>query len=334
MSVTKADILLLCNLATGFTEQREFDKARTMLQQAEENAGQDGDMRGLVEMALCRLDWRSGDFEAAREHGIKALRLLQGQGDPDTLAQAMIYLGNAERRLGNLRSAESLYEQALMTTKNPQFIALAHWGLGNVNTDLERYEEAFVHYQSALEHSGESGDPRERGSLRMGLALAYRERGDLDRALELSGKALQIFEEAGQGELVADLHNNIGSIYVARGDRESARASYEQALAALQDENVVQAVEAYRELARLDIEIGRPGEAVDRAQAALELARRLKSSLEVARCSLVLGQALMGLNQPEAAIPHLRLAHQVFMDRGVKQSAIVAAQLLGDAERR
>lgn len=334
MSVSKAEVRVLCNLAIGFTEQKEFDRARAMLREAAESAGDDKEMEGLVEMAFCRLDWRSGRFEESRRHGEGALGLLREYGNSDDLTLLTIYLGNIERSLGSFRSAKALYGQALRGSRNQQLLVLAHWGLGNVAIELECYDEAFEHFKIALDLAGTSIDARGRGALRMGLALAYRERGDLDKALELSTRALEIFEEVGQEEVIADLYNNIGSIHALRGNRPAARENYEQALALLDSEAVVQATEAYREMARLDMEEGKLKEALDRARAALDIAQKLDFGPAIGQCSLVLGQAYMCLEEIEAAIPHLRRAQAICTEHGLEQSALIAAQILRDAEGR
>ena len=336
MLATKVDVLLLCNLATGFMERKDFREAHSLLEEAARSAGGDERLQGLVRMALCRLHFSLGDLDRARTNGAEALELLRRRGGPDEVAQAAVYLANVEGARGRFQAAEGLYGRALRLARrsqNRRLVMLASWGLGNVAHCTGRVEDAFRYYQSALESVGELADPREQAAIQMGLAITCRQRGELERALELSTKARSVFESSGQAEVVADLYNNIGSIFVRRGERHEARASYEQALAVLEDQASVQAAEAYREMARLDIEDGRFGEALDRAEAGLEIALRTGCEAEVANCSLVVGQALMGLGRPEAAVPHVRRAEAIFSRLGIRQARIVASQLIRDAER-
>jgi len=334
---SRGDVLLLCNLATGFIERRDFDKALTLLEQAAEYAARlgDGRLRGLVNMTFCRLYEILGRYDEAWEHGLDARQALTSHGDPDDLARTIIYLGNVERSRGNLVQAKRLYEEALEILRgsgNQRLLTMANWGLGNVTGELERIDEAYEHFQLALKCAEGSLGVKDRAALQMGLALTYRERGDLDRALELSAKALQVYEETGQAELVADLHNNIGSILARRGDRRAARRSYERSLEILGAETPVQAAEALRGLAGLDVEEGDPDSGVARARAALRIAKELEAELEEARCLVALARGLMGQGRAPDAVQHLRRAKTIFAERGLERSTKVAAELLRNAE--
>ena len=329
--MVRADIDLLCTRALRVAEVKEFERADSLLQQALTLAGKDKRVQGRVEVAQCRLARLRGDLDEAQRQGRRALELLQEHGDPEDIAEAAIYLASVEGVRSNFPAAEALYKRALRllaNSQNQRLIALAHWGIGSTAGDQERFQEAHEHLKIALECGRDLLTLGERGRLQEAAAISCRDRGLHDESLDLAARALHAFEVAGEPERAADVHNTIGSIHARRGDRCTARASYEQALAALNGEVAPEAAEAYYELARLELEDGQPDAALDSAHKALKLALELRSAAEEGRASLVLGQVLMSIERPADAIPHLRRAQTVFSECGMQQSEIVATYIM------
>ena len=331
----RADIDLLCTRALRVAEVKEFERADSLLQQALTVAGKDKRLQGRVDVAQCRLARLRGDLDEAQRQGRHALELLQEHGDSEDIAEAAIYLASVEGVRSNFPAAEVLYKRALRllaNSQNQRLIALAHWGMGSAAVDQERFQEAHEHLRIALECGRDLLTLAERGRLIETAAINHLDRGLYDEALDLAIRALHALEVAGEPERVADVHNLIGSTHARRGDRCTARSSYEQALAALNGEVTREAAEAYYELARLELEGGQPNEALESAQQALGLARGLRSPAEEGRASLILGQVLMSLERPADAIPHLSRARAVFSECGMQQSEIVATDILHHAE--
>jgi len=204
-----------------------------------------------------------GAVEEAHAHGERALELLKGSGGPDEIGEAMICLALAECKRGKYVLAEGLCRRALKLLQgsgNQRLAVLGHWASGFVAGNLEQIDEASDHLQTAFASADGLLSLREQGTLRSDLAIACRERGDLDEALRLSREALGIMELAGDVQWVADLYNTIGAIHARRGDREAAFQAYESAHAVLGNDMVPQAAECHAELARLELEGGRPAD--------------------------------------------------------------------------
>lgn len=64
----------------------------------------------------------------------------------------------------------------------------------------------------------------------MGIGIVYKNRDELDKALEAHQKALTIFREVGNPLGEARATGNIGVTYEERGDAEEALRLYEEAL--------------------------------------------------------------------------------------------------------
>lgn len=333
--MVQSDVALLCTRGLRVAEAREFDRARALLQRAMENAGEDKRLQGRVRISLCRLDTLRGDFDEARRHGVRALDLLQAHGHPDGIAEAAIYLGSVEGNQSRFPAAEAMYSKALRMLANSddqRLLALAHWGMASAANDQQRFQEAYDHARIAAECGKELLTLGERGRLQHLIGVICRDRDMFEDALACELTALRMLEIAGELEVVADTHNTVGSIHARRGDRCAARASYQQALAALSGEVTPQTADAYHEMARIDLEEGQASAALDHARMALEAAVKVRSDLDEGRAALALGQALVSLGRREDALPHVRRALEIFTACRMSQSQLVARDILRYAE--
>jgi len=328
-----AEILFLVDLAVGWLEQEEAAMARSLLEEAAGRAAAVAGRReqGLVEMYFCRLCCLDGAGERAERHGLRALKLLEREGRPGDLAQVTMYLGNVAWLNGRYHEARARYGDALCLARaaaDGGLLARVNANLGSLHLLLEDADRALEHYCEALRLLTAAPRDRTHAQIQLGLALAYRDRGELDRAMELALRAQAALREERRPELVADLCSNMGTIYACLGESPRARYCYEQALAVLRGAETVQAAEAQRELARLCLEAGDVARGLYWAENAHRVARGLPDRLEEARCELSLGQALVAANRLREAGPHLQAAARTFESVGMRQSLLVACDLL------
>ncbi|MCL6451117.1 MAG: hypothetical protein K6T75_07500 [Acetobacteraceae bacterium] len=337
------ELTLLCNRAISLAEDLCLDAARSVLEQAEGRLrGHDHRCKGLVEAAWCRFFDLSGDRRAAASHGRQAIRLLENYGSEDEAAAALIYMGAALSRRGEYLGSLNLFNRAvtlLRGSSDHRLTVMARWGLGSTLALLERYHEARGSLLAAEARSHSLPSLVQRGRLQKSAGLACLHCGDLARAEPLLSRALRAFEAAGRVELLADVCNSIGTLRLFAGDRDAARESYRRAIRLLQGRPCPALAEAYYELAYWELSgsgavPGSAARAADHALCALRVARRLGSDVEVARSALALGQALVALEKPEAAIPPLQRASALFRRRSLTLSAVVAEDMLKWAESR
>lgn len=290
-------------------------------------------LQGLTHIGFCRFNRFAGNLEASRIHGRYAVRLLDKHGTREDSVQALIYLGSTEGVRAEFDEAERLYMLALRrldSSRNRRLVALAHWGLGSSLNAQECFERANEHLRIAVELGTGVFSLRENGAVRHTLTLSCRELGHYDQALSVSTEALGLLQCAGQAETMTDHDHALQLITARRGDRNQARSIYESIVSAqaVNEVALTHAAEACRELARLDMEEGEFADALQKAMAAVGLARRLRSEIDRGRAWLVLGQALMSLNRQRAAVTPLQRACAVFEKFHLRQSSIVASELL------
>ncbi len=79
----------------------------------------------------------------------------------------VMQLGRIEQELGRPASAARRFEQLVQPGADPSLLSAAHFELGNIRTQQERYEEAIPHYQRAI-----VGNPTSKEAyLNLGTAL-------------------------------------------------------------------------------------------------------------------------------------------------------------------
>ncbi|MCL6451775.1 MAG: tetratricopeptide repeat protein [Acetobacteraceae bacterium] len=337
MSATR--VRLLCNRSISLAEDGCFEEARAALREAAglTGAGDNPELKGLVETALCRISHLVGAPREAVRHGRQAVRLLEQCGLRDDTARAIIYLAAARGGQGHHLEALNLFNEALThlrASSNRRLLVLARWGLGVALGFLERYAEARDSLRVASERAEEVLSLVERGKLEASLGWFSLQLGEYEAAQAALDAALRLLEPSGRADLMADVYNSLGSLHLARGDRRAARTSFARALAVVNGQPSVFLAETHHELARLEIAEGRLPEALQNARSALAVAEKVGSRIEAGPSMLVLAQALLGLDRSDAAIPYLRRALKIFVDNGPRPWAVVAEDMLKFAETR
>ncbi len=118
------------------------------------------DYLGAAEALTRALELAPGDtnlrFHRARNYGLGERRELALREFESLLAdfghnaEILLQLGRIEGELGRPASAARRFEQLIAAGAEPALLSQAHFALGNIRTEQERYEEAIPHYQRAI----------------------------------------------------------------------------------------------------------------------------------------------------------------------------------------
>ena len=176
---------------------------------------------------------------------------------------------------------------------------------GQITHAQGEFEKACSLYQHANELAERYGTYSERARAQNSLGNVERDLGHYEQAREHFQQALIFWKKTENTRCIAGVHNNLGNLEMSIGEFDTARIHQEKAFTACQTiSNVHGAAMAKANLAFLAIEQGRPGDAVEAAESALEILRDagewLKALIEV-----VLGEALI-------ALPDLTKAETIF----------------------
>ena len=218
-----------------------------------------------------------GQVDEAIAHYRKALEI-----NPD-YARAHNNLGVALAGRGQIDEAIAHYRKALEI--NPDY-AEAHNNLGMALAGRGQVDEAIAHYRKALEINPDYADAHNN----LGLALAGR--GQVDEAMAHYRKALEIKPD------YVEAHNNLGNALAGRGQVEEAIDHYRKALE-IKPDDVDGPQQSRPGLGRARDWSTRPSPITGRPW---------KSGPTFAEAHINLGDALAGSGRPGEALEHYQKA--------------------------
>jgi diguanylate cyclase (GGDEF)-like protein len=253
------------------------------------------------------------DADAARRHGLAALRMAQERGDPLDTARAhndLAVVAGADmlfpEALDHLWQAVHLREEA-GADADPATLN----NLANVYLLLERHEEAIGLLVLAEERFRDAGDDGSAAMARANLGRAYADADRPHQAIPALDAALETFERLGRAGDVAATHAKLGVAHGRAGAAGRAREAFERALAIHADGHgtrfeaetrqwygawALEEGDAATALAQLEAAAGRYGEAqrarsgvLEPLSRGLEAAGRLEEALDTLR-AYVAGQ--------------------------------------------
>jgi hypothetical protein len=258
---------------------------------------------------------------------------------PEFQAPALAVRGNAKRALGRLLDAEADLEEAQRLLDSPQVTdpgtpAEVYSYLGSLRKDQGRFEEAAFHLHRAAALYRLLGDREKAARVLLNLGTLYYRRHEAAAAIDADEKALELFEEGGEGWLRGYAHYNLAHHLHAAGELERAEAE----LAAHEDLLVAAGEEVVQHVVWLRARIAWSREDLKAAEHLFTEARRLALERGIAwDASLVaLELALVHLVQGRAA-PARDLALEalaVFAEQEVERETRAALELLEAAARR
>lgn len=125
---------------------------------------------------------------AEHGHAAKAIQLFQALAEavPESRSIMMVNIGNAQRRLGDSRSAANSYQQAIKTDPTN---ALAYSRLGDLENDNGRNDKAADYFARACEF-----DPKN-STYHASAGTAYLQQEDYNRATAHLRRSLELFAE-------------------------------------------------------------------------------------------------------------------------------------------
>jgi tetratricopeptide (TPR) repeat protein len=142
----------------------------------------------IAHLAAARL----GDVRAAEPHALEALRLARAVGDPDTAAEAMIWLSWSESFSG-------------------------------------RASEGLARAQEALQNARSIRDPTVLGRLLDAEAIALEQLGDTSATRLAYERAREVFAQSGYAPGVASVENRLGNLDLSAGHLSAAAAHFSRA---------------------------------------------------------------------------------------------------------
>ncbi|HLW00345.1 MAG TPA: AAA family ATPase [Ktedonobacterales bacterium] len=243
----------------------------------------------------------------ALEHFRTALAL--GHSEPGALHEA---IGDLHTLLGEYNAALRSYETAAALSKAAALAAIEH-KLGTVYERRGDWEQAESHFEAALAALGEHGAADARSRLYADWSRSAHHHGQLNQALDLAKRALELAEAAQDTRALAQAHNILGILASSQGDLEQAQHHLEESLALAERLNDLSArVAALNNLALVCRASGAVDRAIELTETALALCAAQGDRHREAALHNNLADLLHSSGRTEAAMPHLKQAVSIY----------------------
>ena len=267
---------IACRLRQG-DAQGALAHCRQLLQ--DESALERVPLRARIHIQCGEALFFLGRFDEAAVEADVALKLADSASDLGLAAGALNLMGTVEYRRGDLETARDLFEQSLALYRRVgDVVATTHVrnNLGLIHKNRCEWEAAAAHLKSALELMRKHGRFAESMSPLMNLGVVHQKTGDWTQAGEWYTQAQQVAVQVGQELSIANAAIGLGN--VARLERrfDEAERLFGDALErARRLQAPRQEALALEFLGELEHDRGRDEEALQRYQAALQIAERL-----------------------------------------------------------
>ncbi len=207
-------------LASG-NWQAALDRYQSLLEATTDRPSRAGLLRGTAE-ALCRLDRGQEAIAPASE----SAELFTGLGQPADTAWSKYWLSYAHSQTETAAEARSLLQELLDQLRAglqvaPDFRFRVLTALAHVEASDGQTERA-LNYMEEARALTEGVDLRQRAAFMSGLALQYRQSGDLERSLRAGIESLGLYRAMEAGLEQATLENNLALTYLQLGNLSRA----------------------------------------------------------------------------------------------------------------
>lgn len=119
--------------------------------------------------------------------------------------------------------------------KDSEEVLQSYFDLGSVSKELNDYEDSLKYRLKSLDwelrNSGEFSEDTETAYNNVGAQ--YRELGQYEKALEYIQKAYDISREMSRTKKESIYLNRLGRVYVLKGESETAKSKFEEAISLL-----------------------------------------------------------------------------------------------------
>ncbi len=269
---------------------------------------------------LARIARRQGRLDVALAESTRAVEAAQASADPARECSARVQHAHALNALGLVEPAleESWRARRLAEDSgDPAAEAAAAEAMAGVQWAMSRWPEALENFQRMLERAAAAGDLELQAVAHGGLAGVEGQlarapdgpdpRAGFERAYAHVCEYLRLATELGDVHAIRSARHNQAVAQIALGDRRAARRSLE-AVHAESGEGEARALSLLN-LADLDLEEGRPADALPRLQAAHELLAASADTAYLMSCCRMLCDAHEDLGNATAALDWHRRFH-------------------------
>lgn len=271
-----------------FIGEGQIDEALAVLEQIQPASQQEKQeiayLRAWCYAELNRWE-EAAQFLLAAGAAEEALHDIQAQRQTERRRRAyyQLIMGNVATNMGHYEEGMRHYRQCIKFLDErrmniPSLRIRALRAMGTLATIIGLYDLALTHYQDALHLCSENAEHPNLSDIYYGLCDMYRHKGNFPLALEYGKKALRLYSDRQQPDLVGRMRNLLGRVCFQMRDFAAAGTYYTEALAlAMLEDKPVMILNNLTALADLRREEGDLEEAWRYCNMALAYAPKLPS---------------------------------------------------------
>lgn len=303
--------------------QGKDDEAHQVLLQALEKykALQDNQNIMKVYITLAGVYQSYQDLNKSEEYAQKALSLAEQLQDTSGKASSFLSFGIISFYRGDLKKAEKYFLDScnlVAQAENVEIIALSLNNLAYVYVERGDYQKAQQICESSLEISLEAGFKCGEFAVKLSLARLYHEAwGDSNIALQYLIDAQKLAREMDLGYQEAWVLNNMGIIYLDKGDFENAKKVLEEAEELIQLYDMPGDIGIYTNLGSLYLQTNDLKRAENYINRVLRLATTLNYPLTIADAWMNLGVVYNNEERYKDAISAYNEAMKIYEELGI-----------------
>lgn len=228
------------------------------------------------------------------------------KSENDYVPHALYSIGVCQAELGRPQEALTAFERFLEQFPNSELRPEIHWRIGEALVDLERYDEALVHFQQV------PADHDFAPEALLGLGIAHQLKGDLQVAAEAFQDFAQKFP---QHDLLAEARFRRGTCLLQLKQFEAARKAFEGVLkipnTSLAPDALLGLAETYSAQEQYDQAI----------QTLQDFLQKFPDQAGLPRVRLLLANVYLQQEQYEQALP----LYQQYLDHPAEETLTVEA---------
>lgn len=220
-------------LSSAFRLSGDFDQALKWSDIALKMSVKCNDIanQGSIYNEMAIIHSKLGDFDQSLTNYLKAIKIFESLEDPTRVARIQHNLGHLYRAVGDIEESKKSCLAALrLFEKNQDELSASGpcTCLGDAYLELNDIDSALYYYGRSLTVLDRYNEPSKMIAPLANMAMIYRESGAYDIALKMTKKASILSDSLGYDENTAICYQNIGEIYLAQQQLDSALFYFEK----------------------------------------------------------------------------------------------------------
>ncbi|QEE49432.1 tetratricopeptide repeat protein [Flavobacterium alkalisoli] len=321
---------------TCFSQNKVLDSLLTELEKA------DTDAKKVELLNAVGAEYIENDPATMMQYAEKALKLAQqkklkkGEGEAwFNMGNANIMLSNYSKAIKSFTSAQDIFEQLFAEDASDKseikgYLAKTYGSIGIVCSEQNNYAKALEYYFKALKLYKEAKQQQIVFRLYNNIGIVYKTQGEYAKALEYFNKTLEIQKELND-DTAGTTITNIGNIYLLQNKNKEAFASYQEAINIFERFNSKRGLgELYNSLGNYYEKTGDKAKAEEYYNKGLEVFEGVGEKYGASASLGFLGDLYAGQGKTKQAVEFLNKSSAFAQEIGVLEQVKTSEKSLSD----